>query len=682
MILELSSIQVYMAWFGFPIFFGIEDAKTWLQDYGLFLLEIGLSEHEGVQQVFPLLVRGKAKRWFDGLHDEVKTDRGALEKAFRHKYVLDTQPHEVKNKLDGMKQRLDGDFKSFEWEFEALWQKLLEVTATHSNEYLKLSKFMACLHEDVRDKVEVDDPTTYADTVSFASGRTKKLLKKTQASQVLQEEQNVLWLQRDGAISLPKMPTKEVQVMEEPFKSMGEVVNTQASSGMVCQISLGFARGQRVRFANKAEDISDLETEEEVEADSSSSMDTDTSWETESSYSRYEDVDILHVDRVVKEDVLEDHIKMQEDKLDTGYVKGHLPTNEDMQVNEERYVYGGHRGKLTRFRSKMVLLCSRQSAWMLIKMQQVLCTVWYVYMQVYVPLNVCYEANIAVKYGYNEAMYAMGACKSYILSLKHGEHIGFSWDPGERYKWYEVAVSFPFDQGEDFAVLQVDGQDQSQTALLQNQEPTSVVPSTSDSATANTLAALQEELQTEKLQRQLLVSGFMSQTAQHEAKVKQLELELARARANLELQKQQSEVLSKGKEVVGSLTSTSQIHQAETHLHIQLPLMLEMPEFLGTQEEEQPRPALEALDVREQIEQEIEDMPKGPAKENLLYEKKVMESAALAFLQPEEQNKDFGHDFLPLPLMCHEAILWKEKMRPAVPRNEEGGYEDIPLVIE
>ncbi|MCO5584114.1 hypothetical protein L7F22_038037 [Adiantum nelumboides] len=48
------------------------------------------------------------------------------------------------------------------------------------------------------------------------------------------------------------------------------------------------------------------------------------------------------------------------------------------------------------------------------------------------------------------------------------------------------------------------------TALLQNQEPAAAVPSTSDSAAINTLAALQEELQTEKLQRQLLVSGFMS----------------------------------------------------------------------------------------------------------------------------------------------------------------------------
>ncbi|MCO5569206.1 hypothetical protein L7F22_022916 [Adiantum nelumboides] len=195
-------------------------------------------------------------------------------------------------------------------------------------------------------------------------------------------------------------------------------------------------------------------------------------------------------------------------------------------------------------------------------------------------------------------------------------------------------------------------------ALLQNQEPTTASPSISDSAAVNTLATLQEELQIEKLQRQLLVNGFMSQTAQHEAKVKQLEEELARAKAELE--------------AVGSLASKSHIHQAETHVPIQPPQMPEVPEFQGTEEEEQPRPAPGDLNIREQMEQEIEDMPEGPAKEYLMYEKKVMESAALAFLQPEEQIKDFGSDFLPLSLMRHEANLWKEKMRPAVPRNEDG----------
>ncbi|MCO5578423.1 hypothetical protein L7F22_032265 [Adiantum nelumboides] len=206
------------------------------------------------------------------------------------------------------------------------------------------------------------------------------------------------------------------------------------------------------------------------------------------------------------------------------------------------------------------------------------------------------------------------------------------------------------------------------TALLQNQEPAAAAPSTSDSAALNTLAALQAELNTEKLQRQLLVSGFMSQTAQHEAKVKQLEEELAKAKAELA--------------AVGSLASTSEIQQAEAHVHIQPPQLPKMPEFQGIEEEQQQRPAPGALDIREEIEQEIEDLPEGPAKEYLMYKKKVMQSVALAFLQPEEQVKDFGTDFWPLPLMRHEAILWKEKMRPSVQRNEDGGYEGISLTVE
>ncbi|MCO5588881.1 hypothetical protein L7F22_042842 [Adiantum nelumboides] len=176
----------------------------------------------------------------------------------------------------------------------------------------------------------------------------------------------------------------------------------------------------------------------------------------------------------------------------------------------------------------------------------------------------------------------------------------------------------------------------------------------------NTLTTLQEELQTKKLQRQLLVFGFMTQT-QHKTRVKELEQELDQAKANLEIQKQRNEVLSKEKEAVGSLASTSQISQVETHLHVHLPPMPDMPDLPGTSQHDEEHQGLAAgaLGVRGDLEQEIEDMPEGPTKEFLLHEKKVMELVALAFLQPEEQAKGLGHDFLPLPLMQHEAILWK-----------------------
>ncbi|MCO5600003.1 hypothetical protein L7F22_054111 [Adiantum nelumboides] len=97
--------------------------------------------------------------------------------------------------------------------------------------------------------------------------------------------------------------------------------------------------------------------------------------------------------------------------------------------------------------------------------------------------------------------------------------------------------------------------------------------------------------------------------------------------------------------------------RVETHIHVQLPPMLEMLDLPGTsyQEEEGQGPAPGALDVKAELIQSIEDMPKIPTNNFMLYETKVLKSAALAYLQPNEQVKDVGHDFLPLPLMRHEA---------------------------
>ncbi|MCO5600048.1 hypothetical protein L7F22_054156 [Adiantum nelumboides] len=183
------------------------------------------------------------------------------------------------------------------------------------------------------------------DVVAYAKSRTKKPLKKRQASQgmsnaivsksieavavrtqppvieslpIVQEEQRVLWLQRDGVTSMSKMSTKEVSIIKEPFESMDKVESTQVCSSMVQPMSLDCTREHRVKFVDEVEEILDLEIEEEVEARFSSSMDTDATWETESSCSRYEAIEILHVDKAMKEDVLEEQGKVQEDVMDTG----------------------------------------------------------------------------------------------------------------------------------------------------------------------------------------------------------------------------------------------------------------------------------------------------------------------------------------------------------------------------
>ncbi|KAI5061750.1 hypothetical protein GOP47_0024255 [Adiantum capillus-veneris] len=143
-------------WSGFPTFTGVEDAEVWLQDYGLFLLESDLSREEGVAQAFSLLVRGKAKVWYESLQVEENLDWATLEVAFRRRYVANPQWSEVKQMMDNLKQILDGDFRAFVWEFEAIWSKLFKVTAVENANFLKMTKFVDCLHVKVRDKVELD----------------------------------------------------------------------------------------------------------------------------------------------------------------------------------------------------------------------------------------------------------------------------------------------------------------------------------------------------------------------------------------------------------------------------------------------------------------------------------------------------------------------------------------------
>ncbi|MCO5584542.1 hypothetical protein L7F22_038470 [Adiantum nelumboides] len=112
--------------------------------------------------------------------------------------------------------------------------------------------------------------------------------------------------------------------------------------------------------------------------------------------------------------------------------------------------------------------------------------------------------------------------------------------------------------------------------------------------------------------------------------------------------------------------------------------MPDMPDQPGMSHHEEgaQEPALGALDIRQQIKQIMEEMLEGLAKEFMQHEHKVLQSTALAFLESNKQDESIGHDMLSLPLLKHETILWRQRMRPMLDRNEEGDYEGVALKIE
>ncbi|MCO5564968.1 hypothetical protein L7F22_018638 [Adiantum nelumboides] len=301
-----------------------EDAEVWLQDYGLFLLEMVLSEDEGVLQAFPLLL------------------------------------DKVKQKLDRLKKSLEEDFQAFLWEFQALWEKLIKVTTIENVGFFKLSNFMDCLHEEVQDKVEIDGPMSYKEAVVLANGRTKKIprkiLMKRKARQGLlgvvmpnqvhavvakpilvqremhvQEKPRVLWLQRDGVVPMPRMPARETPIVEDVQMIPNRTKDVLPSSIVTVEAPSKGGKGQRVWFTDEVkavnlEELPKLETKEEIEPSDSSSMDADTSCMAELSQSRYDEFDL---------DAWEEQGEMKTVMFGEDQVK---PTSENMQGFAKRDV--------------------------------------------------------------------------------------------------------------------------------------------------------------------------------------------------------------------------------------------------------------------------------------------------------------------------------------------------------
>ncbi|KAI5055345.1 hypothetical protein GOP47_0030490 [Adiantum capillus-veneris] len=197
--------------------------------------------------------------------------------------------------MENLKQSLDGDFQAFVREFEAIWSKLVKVTAVENVDFLKMTKFVDCLHVKVQDKVEIDGPCTYKEAVAYAQGRTKKVLKKQQAKQVLvsplvprpiaREELQVIRPfvdahvvaveRRDDRVeTIPCGPMRpqplQRGVYRVPPDVLDQVTSKKKSVEKIAEVP------KPVHFVDKAE----------VYSSYSSALDMDSTWKTESAFSK------------------------------------------------------------------------------------------------------------------------------------------------------------------------------------------------------------------------------------------------------------------------------------------------------------------------------------------------------------------------------------------------------------
>ena len=66
----------------YPIFTGKEVPEDWLVDYELFMLSMQDVNDEGKLRAIPLVLRGEAKTWLNGLEVQAQTDWVRFRQAF------------------------------------------------------------------------------------------------------------------------------------------------------------------------------------------------------------------------------------------------------------------------------------------------------------------------------------------------------------------------------------------------------------------------------------------------------------------------------------------------------------------------------------------------------------------------------------------------------------------------
>ena len=90
----------------FPSFHGknYENASYFLDDLEMTFLASGRDEDKVKLRAFPLVMRDEAKFWFQGLTAEEKADWSTLKDSFLMRYVTDSTPKKLWQKLTGLQQ--------------------------------------------------------------------------------------------------------------------------------------------------------------------------------------------------------------------------------------------------------------------------------------------------------------------------------------------------------------------------------------------------------------------------------------------------------------------------------------------------------------------------------------------------------------------------------------------------
>ena len=152
---------------GYPLFFGEpgEDPDLFLAEFWMALHINHIFMDDERLGMFQVVLRQDADTWFQGLSEQVRAEFPRVVEAFQDRFGQPLNTQKLWRDIMLLKQKCLSDYYEYRQEFTHLWTLWLRSLQNLGDEaeFLKKEHFVGGLIPPFKIKVEVGDPTNYAD---------------------------------------------------------------------------------------------------------------------------------------------------------------------------------------------------------------------------------------------------------------------------------------------------------------------------------------------------------------------------------------------------------------------------------------------------------------------------------------------------------------------------------------
>ncbi|MCO5594973.1 hypothetical protein L7F22_049010 [Adiantum nelumboides] len=177
----------------FPTFYGHHDenARDFMDSLEMAHLMAGRDQEEVKLRAFPLVLKGKARVWYDALAPPSKATWPTLYGAFLNKCDQGDIPENLWKQPLRHRQGSLGDYNTYESKFTNLWERWAASLQGQGGapNFLKRDKFVEGMFPTLKEKVEAKFPQTFEEAQEIATVKFKKLLYQERKSNCVKERE-------------------------------------------------------------------------------------------------------------------------------------------------------------------------------------------------------------------------------------------------------------------------------------------------------------------------------------------------------------------------------------------------------------------------------------------------------------------------------------------------------------